>query len=130
MANGLELLAAYNEPPKNEAVETFTKYLKAIKTSLADPTKLGGKGNWSYKRKGGVVQLKLLGQIRFVPEDKVNGLIDALIEAAKDEKDTAFREKIAEYPGSGLPAAEDETNSEDTKKDATKDQGTKDGKAA
>ncbi|AEG09291.1 hypothetical protein I7F13_04965 [Sinorhizobium meliloti] len=109
MANGLELLAPYNEPPKNEAVEKFIAYLKNIKQAVADPNKTGGRGNWSYKLEGDTYQVKLLGQIRYVPKDKLAKLMDDLILAARDEKDTEFRAMIAEYPGSTLPVMEGAT---------------------
>ncbi|WP_455918652.1 hypothetical protein [Ensifer canadensis] len=109
MANGLQLLDAYNEPPKkpeNAAVKAFVAYLANIQKAT-NAGKPGGRGNSSYKLVGDTYEVKLLGRSRYVPKGKIAGLVESLIKAAKDENDTAFRAEIekhhapAEEPNSG-----------------------------
>ncbi|ASY63597.1 hypothetical protein SJ05684_c21560 [Sinorhizobium sojae CCBAU 05684] len=106
MASGLELLNLYNEPPKNTAVESFIADATKVKTAIRDG-KVSGKGRSPVKLVGDTYEVKLLGQMLYVPKVKVNGLLDDLIKAAKDEDDKKFRAKIEEhYKPDGVPSPE------------------------
>lgn len=108
MSNGLELLNLYNEPPRNTAVESFVADVTKIKTAIRDG-KVSGKGRSSVKLTGDTYEIKLLGQMLYVPKVKANGLLDDLIKAAKDEDDKKFRAKIEEYyKPAGVPTPDDQ----------------------
>ncbi|AWI60359.1 hypothetical protein AB395_00005182 (plasmid) [Sinorhizobium fredii CCBAU 45436] len=86
------------QKPKNAAVEAFNADIKKIETAI-QKDKIAGKGQWLVRLLRGTetYEVKVLGELFYVPKGEMSTLLSNLKKAAEDENDTKFRKKIEKH---------------------------------